>query len=72
MISDWTTCSSPTTYDLSGEPDGTYTFEVRGITVSGVGGSSSSTYALESADHFEIDPVSEQTSGNPFGITVRA
>ena len=29
-VEDWTACSSPRAYDLGGEPDGDYTFRVRG------------------------------------------
>ncbi len=72
VISDWATCSSPRTFDLTGEPDAGYTFEVRAIGVSGVGAPASSTYSLERVDHFELDPISEQTSGQPFSVTVRA
>jgi len=75
-IYDWADCSSPKTYDLSVQPDGAYTFEVRAVTLAGTGTPSSSTYAYQNApdplDRFEIDPVSDQISGQPFTATVRA
>ena len=72
VVSDWSTCTSPRTYDLSAEPDGSYTFQVRSVTVSGEGTPTSSSYALESADHFEFDAIPDGTSGNGFLVTVRA
>ena len=37
VVSDWATCTSPATYDLAAQPDGSYTFSVRAITLSGTG-----------------------------------
>src|SRR5207302_329726 len=39
VVSDWTACSSPTTYDLTGQPAGMYPFEVRAIDPAGNVGS---------------------------------
>jgi hypothetical protein len=35
LISDWASCSSPATFDLSGQPDGLYTFLVRAVSLAG-------------------------------------
>ena len=45
---DWITCSSPHGYDLSGKPDGTYTFLVRAADATGnLGPTASDNYQLD-------------------------
>jgi hypothetical protein len=47
-VSDWTSCSSPRSYDLSGEPDGTYTLAVRATDAAGnTGAATGSDYELD-------------------------
>ncbi|MDQ3940724.1 MAG: S8 family serine peptidase, partial [Actinomycetota bacterium] len=49
-VSDWASCSSPKSYDLTGQPDATYTFEVRQTDQVGNGPSSprTSSFLLDS------------------------
>ena len=50
VVSDWATCSSPRSYDLSGEPDGAYTFSTRARDAAGnASASASSGYSLDSS-----------------------
>ncbi len=50
MVSDWASCSSPKSFDLSGQPDGTYSFSVRATDVAGnTGAAASSSYSLDTA-----------------------
>ena len=50
VISDWAGCLSPRTYDLSAEPDGSYTFSVRQTDLAGnVSAPTTSAYELDSA-----------------------
>src|SRR5439155_23923273 len=48
VVSDWSACTSPHTADLTGQPDGTYTFAVRATDVAGnTGPASTSDYVLD-------------------------
>src|SRR5439155_10172316 len=48
VVSDWATCTSPQGYDLTGQPDGTYTFAVRATDPAGnTGPASTSDYLLD-------------------------
>jgi predicted phage tail protein/sugar lactone lactonase YvrE len=48
VVSPWTPCPSPQMYDLSGQPDGAYTFSVRGTDGAGnEGNPDSSIYELD-------------------------
>ena len=48
VISGFAPCASPKSYDLTGEPDGTYTFSVRAKDAAGnVGETASETYTLD-------------------------
>jgi hypothetical protein len=50
VVSDWSACTDPRTYDLSAEPDGTYTFSVRARDAAGnLGPSAGSSYVLDTA-----------------------
>ncbi|HEX8082778.1 MAG TPA: hypothetical protein VF529_00720 [Solirubrobacteraceae bacterium] len=45
---DWAACTSPRSYSLAGQPDGDYTFRVRGLTGGGTPGpDASSVYTLD-------------------------
>lgn len=47
-VEGWTACASPRSYDLSGEPDGTYTFSARATDPSGnVGDPATRSYTLD-------------------------
>ena len=53
VVSDWAACTSPRSYDLSGEVDGTYTFRVRALDgATNIGGDSSRSFALD-----RVNPV---------------
>jgi photosystem II stability/assembly factor-like uncharacterized protein len=46
----WSPCASPKSYDLSGEPDGSYTFSVRAIDAAGnVGPTETSDFTLDAS-----------------------
>ena len=46
----WSACTSPKTYDLSGQPDDTYTFSVRAVdAVGNAGPAETGTYTLDAA-----------------------
>jgi predicted phage tail protein len=48
VVSAWAGCTSPKTYSLAGQPDGTYTFRVRATDTAGnTGTAQSSAYALD-------------------------
>ncbi len=48
VVSDWATCSSPHTLDLSGEPDGLYAFSVRAVDDAGnTGPAATDPYSLD-------------------------
>ncbi len=48
VVSDWGACTSPRSYDLTAQPDGTYTFAVRATDVAGnTGGAAQSDYELD-------------------------
>ncbi len=50
VVSDWATCSSPRSYPLAGEPDGSYTFSVRARDNAGnTGSTTTSAYTLDRA-----------------------
>src|SRR6185436_10871822 len=48
VVSGWATCSSPEAFDLTGEPDGAYTFSVRATDAAGnVGAIATGSYTLD-------------------------
>ncbi|MDQ3739731.1 MAG: Ig-like domain repeat protein, partial [Actinomycetota bacterium] len=48
VVADWTACSTPQGYDLTGEPDGGYTFRVRATDAAGnTGPAGSESYTLD-------------------------
>ena len=48
VVSAWSPCSSPAGYDLTGEPDGTYTFQTRATDLAGnTSDGGSATYTLD-------------------------
>ena len=54
-------CTTPVTFDLAGQPDGTYTAQVRGTDAAGnVGATASSTYVLDTSG-----PATTIVSGPP-------
>ncbi|MGH2945650.1 MAG: hypothetical protein ACRDPC_05210 [Solirubrobacteraceae bacterium] len=51
IVSDWTPCTSPARYDLSGRPDGEYRFDVKAKDAAGnSSASATSTYAIDRPD----------------------
>jgi predicted phage tail protein len=63
VVSDWTACTDPRGYDLSGEVDGTYTFRVRASDLSGNEGTGGiDTYTLDRSA-----PVAPSITGGPTG-----
>jgi hypothetical protein len=63
VVSDWGDCSSPQTYDLSGQPDGTYTFSVRAKDAqANQGDAVSLDYRLD-----RVAPAAPAVSGGPSG-----
>src|SRR5207247_7240023 len=46
VVSDWSVCTSPDGYDLTGQPDGTYTFAVRATHPAGLPGPASTSDCL--------------------------
>lgn len=61
VLSDWASCTSPRSYDLSGEPDGVHTFAVRATDAAGnVGPDSSDAYDLD-----RTPPGAPTLSGGP-------
>ena len=48
VVSDWAACTSPKTYDVTAEPDGTYTFRVRATDAAGnTGAEATHAYTLD-------------------------
>jgi photosystem II stability/assembly factor-like uncharacterized protein len=65
VISDWASCTTPATYDLTGEPDGTYTFSVRATDAAGnVGAAATRDYALDTAAPTPTITVAPSSPGN--------
>ncbi|HEX8119979.1 MAG TPA: Ig-like domain-containing protein [Solirubrobacteraceae bacterium] len=63
VIVDWTTCSPPRTFDLSGQSDGTYTFRVRSSDPAGnLSTEANDTFALD-----RIPPAAPAITGGPTG-----
>jgi predicted phage tail protein/sugar lactone lactonase YvrE len=61
VVSDFASCASPKAYDLSGQPDGDYTFSVRAVDAAGnVGPASSSSYTLDTSA-----PAAPSLTGSP-------
>ncbi|HEV2999390.1 MAG TPA: Ig-like domain repeat protein [Solirubrobacteraceae bacterium] len=68
VVSDYTVCTSPQTYDLSGQPDGTYTFKVRGS-------DDAANESTETSDTFTLDraaPAAPAITGGPTGDSQNA
>ncbi len=70
VVFGWGACSSPRTFDLSGEPDGTYTFSVRQIDGPGnVSPAATDDYALDSqapgAPSIDSGPASPGNDTSP-------
>ena len=71
VVSDWAACSSPEAYDLTAEPDGSYTFSVRARDAAGNSGvASTSSYELDtsapgtpSIDSSPPSPSNDRTPG---------
>jgi hypothetical protein len=61
VLSGWASCDSPKGYDLSGEPDGSYSFSVRAIDTAGnTGEASASTFVLARPDDTPEPPVNPE------------
>ncbi|HEX8082780.1 MAG TPA: Ig-like domain-containing protein [Solirubrobacteraceae bacterium] len=75
VVVDWTSCSPPRTFDLSGEPDGTYTFRVRSSDPAGnVSTEANDTFALDrdspSSPTVTSGPAADSADDTPaFGFT---
>ncbi|HEX2084159.1 MAG TPA: Ig-like domain-containing protein [Solirubrobacteraceae bacterium] len=68
VVSDYTVCTSPNTYDLSGQPDGTYTFKVRGS-------DDAANESTETNDTYTLDrvaPAAPTITGGPSGASQNA
>ena len=70
VVFDWASCSSPRTYDLAAEPDGTYTFSVRQTDAAGnTGAAQTHDYALDrgvpAAPSIDSSPPSPDNSTAP-------
>jgi predicted phage tail protein len=70
IVVDWTTCSPPRTFDLSDEPDGTYTFRVRSSDPAGnISTEANDTFALDRdappAPVITGGPTGDSSDGNP-------
>ena len=68
VISDYTVCTSPHTYNLGAQPDGTYTFKVRGS-------DDSANESTETNDTFTLDrvaPPAPTITGGPTGSSQNA
>jgi predicted phage tail protein len=68
VVSDYAVCTSPHTYDLTGQPDGTYTFKVRGS-------DDSANESTETNDTFTLDrsaPPAPTITGGPTGFSQNA
>ena len=69
VVSGWTACTSAHTYDLSSQPDGTYTFSVRARDVAGnAGASASSSYQFDTtgpATTIDSPPASPGNGRSP-------
>ena len=78
VVDDWATCTSPHTHDVSGEPDGTYTFRVRATDDAGnVGADSTRAYTLDRtapvAPVVTTGPATDSTDDSPaYGFTAEA
>ena len=69
-ISDWAACSSPGAFDLSSEPDGTYTFSVRATdSLGNQGAPASAGYELDAvapaAPSIDAEPASPSRDTTP-------
>ena len=65
VVDDWSTCTSPKTYSLSGQPDGTYTFRVRATdAAANTGAEATRTITLDRSA-----PVAPTITGGPSGPT---
>ncbi|MFL6239023.1 MAG: Ig-like domain-containing protein [Actinomycetes bacterium] len=66
VVRDWTTCSSPYTANLTGQPDGTYRLAVRFTDAAGnVGPAASSSYRLDSTQQQPPPPPPVSHGKNP-------
>ena len=78
VVSDWTACSGPRSYDLTAEPDGDYTFEVLARdAVGNASATASSDYTLDSSipgtptiDSAPDSPSSDATPSSSSASTV--
>jgi Bacterial Ig-like domain len=68
VVSDWGACSSPKTWALAGEPDGTYTFRVRATdAATNTGPEATGTYAMDRSA-----PAAPAITGGPTGASTDA
>ncbi|HEV2813178.1 MAG TPA: Ig-like domain-containing protein [Solirubrobacteraceae bacterium] len=78
VVVGWTTCSSPRTFDLSAQPDGTYTFRVRSSDPAGnISTEANDTFALDRANPpaptITSGPAASSSDATPtFGFTAEA
>src|SRR3712207_2155629 len=74
-VSDWATCTSTHSYDLSSEPDGAYTFRVRAVDAAGnTGADATRAYTLDrtapAAPTITSGPAADSTDDSPsYGFT---
>src|SRR5207249_1995300 len=65
VVSGFSSCASPATYDLTGQPDGDYTFDVRATDpVGNTGPTSSNTYTLDTTGPVVTITSSPSSPGN--------
>jgi predicted phage tail protein len=72
IVSAWAPCTSPASFDLTAEPDGTYDVSVRATDTAGnTGPAATSTYALDrtppAAPSIDSAPATPDNDNNPAG-----
>ena len=69
VVFDWAACSSPKSFDLTSEPDGSYDFSVRAVRAGERSTPASHSYALDrsapAAPSIDSTPVSPASVRNP-------